>query len=66
MYMYGDPVYKLKSLKGEAILFPSGWNIVKHLRRRKYDPVIIEGTLGLVFGPSTAFVYILPRLLHSD
>ena len=28
--------------------------IVKRLRRRKYDPVIIERTIGLVLGPSTA------------
>ena len=25
--------------------------IVKRLRRRKYDPVIIERTIGLVLGP---------------
>ena len=29
--------------------------IVKRLRLRKYDPVIIERTIGLVLGPSTAF-----------
>ena len=28
--------------------------IVKRLRRRKYDPVIIERMIGLVLGPSTA------------
>ena len=28
--------------------------IVKRLRRRQYDPVIIERTIGLVLGPSTA------------
>ena len=28
--------------------------IVKRLRRQKYDPVIIESTIGLVLGPSTA------------
>ena len=31
-----------------------GLSIVKLLRRRKYDPVIIERTIGLVPGPSTA------------
>ena len=28
--------------------------MVKRLRRRQYDPVIIERTIGLVLGPSTA------------
>ena len=32
----------------------SGSKIVKRLRRRQYDPLIIERTIGLVFGPSTA------------
>ena len=32
----------------------SGSKIVKRLRRRKYDPEIIERTIGLVLGPSTA------------
>ena len=32
----------------------SGSKIVKRLRRRQYDPVIIERTIGLVLGPSTA------------
>ena len=32
----------------------SGSKIVKHLRRRKYDPLIIERTIGLVLGLSTA------------
>ena len=32
----------------------SGSKIVKRLRRRQYDPVIIERTIGLVLGPCTA------------
>ena len=32
----------------------SGSKIVKRLRRRQYDPLIIEMTIGLVVGPSTA------------
>ena len=32
----------------------SGSKIVKRLRRRKYDPLIIENTICLVLGPSTA------------
>ena len=34
--------------------FSSGSKIVKRLRRRQYDPTIIEGTIGLVLGPFTA------------
>ena len=29
----------------------SGSKIVKRLRRRQYDPLIIERTIGLVLGP---------------
>ena len=32
----------------------SGSKIVKRLRRRQYDPLIIKRALSLVFGPSTA------------
>ena len=32
----------------------SGSKIVKRLRRRQYDPGIIERTIGLVLGPFTA------------
>ena len=32
----------------------SGSKIVKRLRRRQYDPVIIERNIGLVLGPFTA------------
>ena len=32
----------------------SGSKIVKRLRRRQYDPAIIERTIGLVLGPFTA------------
>ena len=32
----------------------SGSKIVKRLRRRQYDPLIIEMTIGVVLGPSTA------------
>ena len=31
-----------------------GSRIIKRLRNRMYDPVIIERTLGLVLGPFTA------------
>ena len=56
---YGDLVYKLRRGKRicltecEANFVSSGSKIVKRLRRRKYDPVIIESTMGLVLGPST-------------
>ena len=37
----------------EANFVLSGSKIVKRLRRRKYKPVIIKRTIGLVLGPST-------------
>ena len=51
---YGDLVYKLGRVKGEANFISSGSKIVKHLRRRQYGPAIIESTIGLVLGPFTA------------
>ena len=38
-----------------------GLKIVKRLRRRKYDPVVFERTIGLVLGPSTALYRSLLR-----
>ena len=54
LVFYGDLVYKLRRVKCEANFVSSGSKIVKRLRRRKYDPVIIERTIGLVLGPSTS------------
>ena len=51
---YGDLVYKLRRVRCEANLVSSVSKIVKRLRRRKYDPLIIERTIGLELGPSTA------------
>ena len=51
---YGDLVYKLRRVRCEANFVSSGSKIVKRLRPRKYDPLIIENTIGLVLGPSTA------------
>ena len=51
---YGDLVYKLRRVRCEANFVSSGSKIVKRLRRRKYDSLIIERTIGLVLGPSTA------------
>ena len=51
---YGDLVYKLSRVKDTPKFFSSGSKIVKRLRRRQYDPVIIERTIGHVLGPSTA------------
>ena len=50
----GDLVYKLSRVKGEANFISSGSKIVKRLRRRQYDPAIIERTIDLVLGPLTA------------
>ena len=51
---YGDLVYKLRSVKSDSNFILSGSKIVKRLRRRQYDPEIIERTIGLVLGPFTA------------
>ena len=55
LVFYGDLVYKLnRKFKCEFNFVSSGSKLVKRLRRRKYDPVIIERTIGLVLGPSSA------------
>ena len=51
---YGDLVYKLRRVKDNTNFISSGSKIVKRIRRRQYDPVIIERTIGLVLGPFTA------------
>ena len=51
---YGDLIYKLTRVKSESNFISSGSRIVKYLRRRQYDPVIIERTIGLVLDPFTA------------
>ena len=44
-----------ESLEILSVVFISlGSKIVKRLRRRQYDPLIIERTIGLVLGPCTA------------
>ena len=51
---YVDLVYKVRRVKDTPNFISSGSKIVKRLRRRQCDPVIIERTIGLVLGPSTA------------
>ena len=51
---YGDLVYKLRRVKGEANFISSGSKIVKRLQHRQYDPVIIERNIGLMLGPFIA------------
>ena len=50
----GELVFKLRWVKCEANYFSSGSKIVKRLRHREYDPVIIERTVGLGLDPSSA------------
>ena len=50
---YGDLVYKLRRVKDTPNFISSGSKIVKRLRRRQYDPLVIERTIGLVLGPCT-------------
>ena len=51
---YDDLIYKLRRAKSESNFISSGSKIVKRLRRRQYDLVIIERTICLVLGPFTA------------
>ena len=51
---YGDLVYKLRRVKDTPNFILSSSKIVKRLRWRQYDPFIIERTICLVLGPSTA------------
>ena len=51
---YGDLVYKLRRVKDTPNFISSGSTIVKRLRRRQYDPLIIERAICLVLVPSTA------------
>ena len=51
---YGDLVYK-RRVKDTPNFISSGSKIVKRLRRRQYDPLIIERTIGIILGPYTAF-----------
>ena len=59
---YGDLVYNLSRFKDTPNFISSGSKIVKRLRRRQYNPFIIERTKGLVLGPSTALY--TPFLKH--
>ena len=44
-----------ESLESLSVVFmSSGSKIVKRLRRRQNDPLIIERTIGLVLGPCTS------------
>ena len=51
---YGDLVYKLRRVKDTPNFISSGSKIVKRLRRRQYDPLIIERTIGVVLGLCTS------------
>ena len=59
---FGDLVSKLRRVKETPNFILSGSKIVKRLRQRQYDPLIIERTTGLVLGPSTALY--IPFLMH--
>ena len=61
---YSDLVYKLRKVKCEANFVSAGSKTVERLRRRKYDPVIIERTIGV--WPFYSLVQLFPKTLHSD
>ena len=66
-FFYGDPVYKLSRVKVEANFISSGSKIVKRIRRPRYDPAIIERTVGLVLGPFTAlYIAFLKRYFLTN
>ena len=50
---YGDLVYKLRRVGCRANFVSSGSKIIKHLRPRKYDTVIIARKICFVLDPST-------------
>ena len=56
LVFYGtcDLVLKLRKVKYTPNCISSGSKIVKRVRRRQYDQVVIERTIGIVLGPSTA------------
>ena len=60
---YRDVVYKLRKVKDTPNFISSGLKIVKSLRRRQYDPLIIKRTIGLMLVPSTALYR--PFLKHG-
>ena len=49
-------LYKVRRVKGATNFLLSGLKIVKRIRRRKYQPVIIERTIDLLPGPFTALL----------
>ena len=51
---YGDLVYKLRRVKDTPNFISSGSKIVKRLRRRQYNPLMIDRTIGLVIGRFSA------------
>ena len=51
---YGDLVYKLRRVKDKPNFISSGLKIVKRLRRRQHDPLLIEMTIGFMLCPFTA------------
>ena len=63
LVFYGDLVYKLRSVINTPNFISSGSKIVKRLRRRQYDPLVIDRTIGLVLGSSIALYR--PFLKHD-
>ena len=63
---YGDLVYKLRKVKCEANFDSSDSKIVKCLRRRKYDPFIIEGDDRFLCLALLQPCQNFPKALYSD
>ena len=61
LIFYGDEIYKLRRVKGTAKFILSDSKIVRRFRRRQYDLVVIDRTIGIVFGPIALY---RPFLTH--
>ena len=66
LVFYCDLVYKLRRVKCVQNSISSSSEIVKHIRGRQYGQMVIERTIGLVLGLSTALHKPFPEASHSD
>ena len=60
----GDLIFRLRRITGDANFITSGSKIIKRLRRRQNDPVIMERTMSWTW--VFYLVQTVPEALHSD
>ena len=51
---YGDIVYKIRRIKDSNNIYESIFRIFTRHKKRGYDPHLIERSIRMVYGPSTA------------